>query len=666
MRKTFMSCVVLLVTTTFVFLRCSYTASAQEVDSGDEISDITEMSIEELMNIEVTSVSKKKEKLSESSAAVFVITQEDIRRSSAKTIPELLRMVPGLHVARINAQAWAISVRGFNGEFANKLLVLMDGRSLYVPHFSGVYWQLQDFVLDDIERIEVIRGPGASVWGANAVNGVINIITQNSRDTQGGLLNTLIGNEEKMISSIRYGGQLDVSTWYRIYAKYSLRDNSVFRHDGSAEDSGDMFQGGFRFDIDITERDSMTLQGDSYDHDSATTEQIPMPIPPFSRTFKDRVEACGSNLLWRWNRVISETSSSTLQFYYDRLDITNDILPIVHDTIDLDFQHRVMLGSRHDFIWGVGYRTIREDVDNAIFTIQPESRRDNLLSAFVQDDITLVEKLLELTIGSKFEDNDYTGFEIQPTMRILWKPHKHHNVWAAISRAARTPSTMEVDGRVTYVVPVGNFDVPITAFGDDDYKSEYIDAYEVGYRMFPMKNLSLDFATFYNAYDNLRSLETVSLFPSIVLLSDNKMKGYTYGAEVAADCMLLNWWRLRGAYSYLQMHLEPDSDSGDIFSEGTEDLSPHHQAHLWSSMDITNDIEIDAGIRHVDRLPAIDVGSYTSFDLRLEWRPVKDLEISIAGQNLLRNTHTEFDPEFGIGMPSKVERSVYLQLRWRF
>ncbi len=657
-------------------LFCVPAALAEDVDDEEElIAEMKDLDIEELLDMEITSLSRKAEPLSETAAAIYVLTNEDIMRSGATTIPDLLRMVPGLQVAQCGAKAWAVTARGFNNQYANKLLVLMDGRSVYTPLFSGVNWELQNTMLEDIERIEVIRGPGASVWGANAVNGVINIISKHGKDTQGGLVSTGYGNEEEGFVRARYGDQIGENAWYRVYGMFHNRDSSDLVAGGRENDGWDITQGGFHLDWEPTESDQLHFQGDAYGFDGDST--MTWPKPPFG-AFDNDTESQGSNILGRWTRTFSETSVLNFQFYYDRVDIDMPIFPRVHDTIDFELQHQFAFGEIQEIIWGLGYRSIRENVDNTtFFTITPQSRRDNVYSAFVQDDIDVVEDLLRITLGSKFEHNDYTGHEVQPSARVLWTPHEKHSVWASASRAVRTPSPIERGdlinaGFLDWAAP----GVPIIMQlrGSDDYGSETLFAYELGYRVQPAESLSFDVAAFFNDYENLRTLEAgtafFSFFPSLhmvaPLTAGNKMNAHTYGVEVAADWKTTDWWRLRGGYTFLQMQLDPDGNSTDLSSENAEGQNPHNQVSVRSLMDVGENVELDAGFRYVDRLPDLDIGNYAAFDLRLGWTPIDDLEIALVGQNLLRSKHEEFAPFFNFSQSTEVERSVYAQLIWRF
>ena len=667
------------------FLLCGVPvwADQQPLSSPTTQENILELSLEDILNIEITSVSKKAQSLSEAPAAIFVITNDDLRRSGVTNIPDSLRMVPGLNVARIDSNKWAITSRGFNGCFANKLLVLIDGRSVYAPSFSGVYWDVQDTLLEDVERIEVIRGPGATLWGANAVNGVINIITRHAADTQGGLVALGAGSKERGFAGIRYGAALGEGTYGRIYAKGFRRDEFVHTAGDDANDDWDMLRSGFRVDSQLSGRNALTLQGDVYQGNIDQALDLPTLTPPYSQKVEDEADVSGWNMIARWQHTLSSTSEFILQAYYDRTDRDEAWEHEVRDSFDIDFQHRFAAGEWQDIIWGLGYRYIRYDFTNfSIMTIDPDSSSDELFSAFLQDEITLLEERLWLTLGSKFEHNDYTGVEIQPNARLLWAPHPKHKIWAAVSRAVRTPSRSEYDIRLlnTVLPPFSPenpspFPIALTVVGDSDYDSEELLAWELGYRVVPAKSLSLDVTAFYNDYDNLRSNEVDELsFQGThivqILPFDNKWKGEIYGIELAGVWQAADWWRLDIAYSYLRTRIDAISEHKD---NPQVQIGPRHQVSLRSAMNFRKDLNMDLWLRYVDDVKAInaraasvsEIDSYLTLDARLAWRPIKDLEFSLVGQNLLDDKHPEYIQE-NFTLPTEIERSIYGKITWRF
>jgi iron complex outermembrane receptor protein len=641
-------------------------ATAQEVYRPP--SELKKLSVEELLDVDVTSVSKYPEKLSEAAAAVAVLTQDDLHSSGVTSIPEALRLVPGLDVARVDSHTWAISSRGFNDIFANKLLVLIDGRSVYTPLFSGVFWEVQDTLLEDIDRIEVVRGPGATLWGANAVNGVINIITKSARDTQGLLLSGGGGTEDLGFAGVRYGVKVDENTFLRVYAKYFDRDSSVLPDDTTSHDAWDMFRGGFRLDWEPTKENSFTFQGDIYTGNQDEDYLVPTTTFPFSGVIKSTDTVSGGNLLGRWSHSFSPDSQLTFQAYYDRTERDSPIFAEDRDTGDIDLQHRFAWGDRQDVVWGLGFRATHDDVRNSLnVSLLPDHRTLDLYSAFVQDEISIVPERLRLTLGSKFEHNDFTGFEIQPSARALWTPGFSQTFWASVSRAVRTPSRAESDIRLNPAPPVPLPPGTITILGNPNMVSEELIAYEFGYRIQPINQLKLDLTAFYNDYDDLRTIEPIRPGPVSPSKVANKLFGESYGTEISATAQVTKRWRLQGSYSYLEVQLHREAGSLDSTTERTtEGSSPRNQFFIRSLFDLGWNIEFDSTLRYVDVLPAPKIPSYLTLDLRLAWSPRKNLEFAIVGQNLLDDRHPEFAPTFVGTQKTEVQRSVYGTVLWRF
>ncbi len=639
---------------------------------SSEMTDLTELDLEDLMNIEITSVSKKPQRLSDAAAAIFVITSDDIQRSGVTSIPEALRMAPGVQVAKIDANKWAISSRGFSGRFANKLLVLIDGRTVYSPLYSGVYWEVQDTLLEDIDRIEVIRGPGASLWGANAVNGVINIITKHTKDTQDGLAIVSAGTEERGNVAIRYGGKRGDNTRYRVYTKYFKRDDAAYASGDEASDDCSTFKAGFRVDRQISDVNTLMLTGDIYDGRSGQRSALAVPI---WSTINNEVKYNGMNLLGRWEHDVSDDSNIMLQLYYDRTERKDILLDEIRDILDFEFNQQFSIGERHRIILGFGYRFTRDNLDNSpSITFVPDRRNDDLYSAFIQDDIWLLKDRLCLRIGSKFEHNDYTGFEIQPNARLILTPGENYSVWISASRAVRTPSRIEHDTNIISPTTLPNgAPIMINVLGNDHFDSEELKAYEMGFRLYATEHISLDLTVFFNDYEELLTYETLSapfLPPytatSITVQVDNQMEGHVYGAEVAAKFQVYDWWRLQGTYTYLQMQLHPDEGSMGMTPEIPEGYDPHHKLSLRSSLNLREDLDLDLWVRYVDSLPTQDVKSYVTLDARLSWKPRNDLELSIVGQNLLDNQHMEYNSIQDYSISTEVEHSIYGKITWHF
>jgi len=641
--------------------------------------DLLDMSFEDLLNIEVTTVSKKEQKLSEVPAAISVITQEDIRRSGATNIPEALRLVPGVQVARINANSWAISIRGFNGEFANKLLVMIDGRSIYTPLHAGVYWDEHDVMLEDVERIEVIRGPGGTLWGANAVNGIINIITKKAKDTQGALMTGGGGTEEQGFGAVRFGGKINDKAYFRIYSKYFNRDDAPFLDGGDGADTWDAIQGGFRLDWDPSENDTLSLQGNIASGQVGYAGYMLYPVSPYMFSVTEKQDIKVGNTLGRWQHSFSDGSDMTLQLYYDRTDRWVAVFDEIRDTFDIDFQHSFSCIDRHEIIWGLGHRLTKDHTKGTLaMSMDPPNYDLYNYSGFVQDQITLWENYLKLTLGSKFEYNDFSGFEYQPSGRIIWTPNPDHSLWTSVTRAVRTPVRFDHDDESTRMIipgyPPSYTPIAVASLGNDDVKSEKLLSYELGYRVRPRNNFFLDFALFFNDYDDLRTFESGTpmskttpfahmLMPLII---DNKMDGESYGAELSASWEIMKNWTLNAGYSFLQMQLHQDNDSTDTSSAtSNEGRPPHNQAYLRSNLDLPGNLELDLALNYVDTLPDADIPSYFRFDARLGWHLTDNVELSLVGQNLLDNRHPEFYYR-GYQLTTEVQRGFYAKLTCKF
>ena len=587
-------------------------------------------------------------------------------------------MAPGLDVARVDSHTWAVSSRGFNDSFANKLLVLMDGRSSYTPLFSGVYWDVQDTMLEDIDRIEVIRGPGATMWGANAVNGVINIITRSAKDTQGGLVVAGGGTEELGFGALRYGGKLAENAYYRVYTKYDSRDSSVTPNGDTADDRWMMGRTGFRVDWDATSRSAVTFQGDAYGGQLDQTYRLPtLTAPDYSEVVSQPVDVSGGNILAKWRQELGGESDTTLQLYYD---YTRRKAPSFfteeRNTFDADWQHHLKLGERQDWVWGLGYRLTGDDIAGSFLTsYTPKKRSTQLFNFFAQDDIELIRDRVHLTLGSKLEHNDYTGFELQPGARLSWALDHLQTIWASVARAVRTPSRAESDIRLVNSVSAGAPPTVNTVFGSDDYRSEDLLAYEVGYRIQPHHRLSFDLAGFYNVYDDLRTTEFrgAAIDPSLPgspvvarLEVDNEASGETFGGELTANWHATDWWHWRASYALFEAQIHTKAGSTDGDAEDDERKSPHHQFALQSSFDLPWRLHLDATARYVDQLKELAVSSYFTLDLRLAWKPSRNLELSIVGQNLLDDRHPEFTPTIIPTQKTETQRSVYGKITFEF
>jgi iron complex outermembrane recepter protein len=633
-------------------------AKASAPAAKDE-SSLMDMDLDALATVTITSVSKKEQRLADTAAAVTVLSNDDILRSGATSLPEALRLVPGLNVAQIDASTWAVSSRGFNGQFANKLLVMIDGRSVYTPLFSGVYWDVQNVLLEDVDRIEVIRGPGATVWGANAVNGVINVVTKSAKDTQGGLVYGGTGTEKTAMFGARYGAKVSDNTFLRVYAKYDQMDDTQLATGRDAADEWFIGQAGFRLDYD-NEKNHGTWQGDIYDGGQLAS---------------DGYDVFGANTLGRWSHRLSDTSGVEVQAYYDRVERVDSFFDTARDTFDVTAEHTFALGKRNNVIWGVGYRFSHLETEGAspnpaFASVVDESFNTDLASAFVQDDFTVIENKLILTAGTKLEHNDFTGVEVQPSGRLTYKPAENQTIWGSVARAVRTPS--EVEGRDFVRIGLGFVPPNIvpTLVGNDEVNSEELIAYELGYRIQPTKRLSVDVAAFYNDYDRLITVVGGGApFPiaGTPLLAApqtfvNELEGESYGGEASVTYQPLDNVRITAGYQLLWLQLHRQRPGVEEDGEGG---SPRNQALLRVAYDITKQLQFDVTARYVENLPSSGIHSYIDADARLAWNATKNLQIALVGQNLLDSQHPEYPAGFG-GAPNEIERAGYLKLTYKF
>jgi iron complex outermembrane recepter protein len=610
--------------------------------------ELKRLSLEDLLKVQVTSVSRRPESASHAAAAVEAIPQEQIERTGAASVQDALRLATGLQVSRFVGHSYAISSRGFTSVAANKLQVMQDGRSLYSPLFSGVFWDAYGAMMDDIDRIEVIRGPGATMWGANAVNGVINIITKDARDTQGGLVTAGGGTEERGFVAVRYGTKLSEKTFYRVYARYHDRDPLTLANGNDANTSPTEWQGGFRLDSQPVEQDHVTLQGDYlYNQSNAILGQ-----DAFNRS---------GNVLARWTRRFNTGSDFQLQAYYDRFErnvpgqFGED-----RDTFDLDAQYRTRVAERHDMVTGLNYRVSADETKTGGTTqFVPGEKTIQILSTFVQDEITIAPRQLAFVIGSKFEWDSLDGFEAQPSIRLAWTPTERQTVWAAWSRAVRMPSRIDEDLRL---VPIPSSGI-VAVSGNPDFAPEKLYAWEFGYRVQPHEKLFVDLAAFLNDYDELRSLEPTPP-TGLPLVQRNRLDARTSGAELSFKYQVAPWWRLSGNYRYLHKELRPRPDSRDPNRGSLEGNDSPHLFSVWSSMDLPQRVTFDCILRRVAALPVPRVPQYLELDLRVAWRPAERWEIAAVGQNLFHGQHREF----GAASPTaqEVERGFYGKVTWRF
>jgi len=646
--------------------------------------ELKNLSLEELSQIDVTSPSKEPTPAFRSPVAIYVITGDDIRRSGVTTIPDALRLAPGVEVARIDGSKWSVGIRGFGTRLSRSVLVLIDGRTVYTPLFAGTYWEVQDTLLEDIDRIEVIRGPGGTIWGPNAVDGVINIITKSTKDTQGAFASAGGGNEEQGFANFRYGGDDGKGLTYRVYAKaYTRGPEYHFDHDNFDDWRG--MQGGFRMDWTGGPRDQFTLQGDLYRQQDGEQVSLSTYVPPMNETVEGNAELSGGNALFRWKRTFSDGNDFQLQTYYDRTNRYEPNLGENRDTFDVDLLERTKISARQELLYGLGARTsdgrFIEVASGLVF--DPLHRNDYLFSGFLEDDITLVDRKLLLTAGSKVLRTNYTGFNFEPSVRLMWTPNDKQTFWAAYTHALRTPSDAEEDFNLSsFIGTAPNGVQEFARFSPNpQFALEQLNGYEIGYRQLIGKNFYIDVATFFNHYHDLFSqdlagpifLESTLPFPvpveppvHILLPAQfrNDLYGFTTGGEIAPEWRPKDFLRLRASYSYLNMNLSkaPGTALGET-PESVVGSSPRHEVTAESSFDISKKLQADLIYRYVSALPAGSAPAYSTGDVRIAWRFHPELEFSVAGQNLFQHYHVEYaaDP----GGPVAILRSVYASLAWR-
>lgn len=632
---------------------------------------IEDLSIKDLMQVEVSSVSRKSQTLFDTAAAAFIISQEDIRRSGATSIPEALRMAPGLEVAQLDAWHWAVTSRGFNLRLANKLLVLMDGRTVYNPSFTGVTWNVQDTMMEDIERIEVIRGPGAAMWGVNAVNGVINIITKKTKDTLGNLVVAGAGNQERGFAAFRHGGRLGDDGSYRVYGKGFSRDSTIGTAGQKQNDTWQSGQAGFRMDRSISSANRLTLQGDAYRQTTGATIYPLTVLPPFNTTFQSNYHWSGANLLARWEGSRSNGAEFTLQAYYDFALSRTPFISDKKNTLDLDFQYRLHPNASNDLMWGGNYRHIESAMGNtAALTFTPANVNYQNVSVFVQDDIALSPNKWRLTLGAKLEKTYYGGTQLQPNARMLWTPDSTNSVWAAVSQAARNPTPLETNASAAQgtfrPAPLILAQVRIT--GTPNLAAERVTTAEIGYRTQWTSRFSSDIAAFSSRYTNLIitrrgtfNLATLTL-PFSFVTSDQVLT--TRGLELSADWNILDWMRLSGTYGYLNI---PTFENAAVPDPAGH--SPRHRGSLRARMDLNKRNQLDLALRYVGDIASATgpVSAYTAFDARFAYAPHPGLEYSLVAQNLFSPSHMEWnDATAFFPVPSEIPRSIYAKVTWRY
>lgn len=643
----------------------SSTSYAETYPVDPEFEELLALDLDQLS---VTSVSKRMQKLIDAPAAIYVITNEDLRRSGVTTIPEALRMAPGVHVAQIASNRWAISARGFNNAISNKLLVMIDGRSIYTPVFSGTYWDDQGTPIEDVERIEIIRGPGASLWGANAVNGIINIITKHAKNTQGNYVTAGVGTSENSLEG-RHGGAWGKNGYYRLYGQYATYGRT--ENPGGGENSDDWYRArtGFRVDKQQSRKNSLTVQGDIYQGVQGSNTRLPTLSAPFLQTFVNDDDSFGGNALVRWERDVAPGSRTNLQAYVDHYYRSELAAKQQISTLDVQFQHTLTPNSRHHFIWGMGGRAYHEELDSSFnASFNDESPNHGVVNAFVQEEYAIIPRTLFATVGSKFEYNDFTGFEVQPNARLSWNVASNQMFWGAVSRAVRVPSSIERDVRLAVqidpVVPA----LPLiyTISGNPDQESEELTAFEIGHRIQPTHDLSFDTALFFHDYENLQTISISGTpFPGnggmiVPFPVSNLGSGHVYGLEESINWNIRKNWRLAGSYSYLLMNLEVEPGTVTTLEAG-EELAPRHQFSIQSYYNVTDRLEWDNMLYYTSSITS-PASSYLRHDMRIGYKIMTGLDVSLIGRNLLDPSHSEFPN----ATQAEAERGVLGRITWKF
>lgn len=618
------------------------------------LADLASLSLEELSNIEITSVSRRAERLSDAPTSVFVISADDIRRSGATSLPEVLRLAPNLQVARNYADGYAISSRGFNSNSANKLLVLIDGRSVYTPFFAGVFWDVQGVLLEDVERIEVISGPGGTLWGVNAVNGVINVITRPSQQTRGQWVSAGAGNREAQLAA-RHGAALGDGD-FRVYAQSTYRRRTQTASGADVDDASHFTQAGFRADW-AANADKVTFQGDIYRGERGQPE----PGMIFTGLPLDlgHVTTSGGNLNARWERRLEGGSTISAQAYYDRTQRT--VPPTFAETldiVDLQVQHSLQPAAAHTVVWGGEYRYGRDRLTNsATVSFLPANVNQTWASLFAQDEIALREDL-RLTLGARIERNDYTGNEWLPNARLAWKPAADHLLWGAVSRTVRAPSRLDRD----IFVPMPG-QSRFLLIGGPDFQSEIAKVYELGYRGQPTPGSSFSATVFHADYDRLKTQEVVR--NPLTVFYENRMQATVRGLEMWGSVQAMPQWRLHAGFTRLlqRFELKPGSVNATA-PAAAAGANPGRQVLLRSSLDLPRQMGLDLSVRYVSALSAPAVPSYTAVDLRYAWRLARDLELSVTAQNVTDPGHEEFTR--GASSNSEFGRGIFAQFTGRF
>lgn len=642
--------------------------------------DLTSLSVEELMKVDITSANKKVQSSTEVPSAIYVLSSEDIHRSGATSVPEALRMVPGVLAQRLDANKWSVSIRGNTGRFNNKLLVMIDGRTVYNPTFSGVYWDVQDVTLADIQQIEVIRGPGGTIWGANAVNGIINIITKKSTETQGLLASYVTGNYDQSIADLRYGKAVNEQLSYRLYGKYLNRGSFKSTSGENAYDDWNMNRGGMRLDWK-NEKNQFALSADGYNGKNSQLSPLAIAVPPYNQLFSEKVDSSGWNILSRWDKEINSETNFSLQIYYDIAKRSELVAHQKQKTIDIDSNLNYILNEKNELSFGLGFRRIRDIDINTPWIVFAGPTGKDTYSGFIQDAISIIPKTLVLTIGTKIERNDYTDIEIQPSARLAWMQSNSNVAWASYTKGVRTPSRIDQDGNALLaIIPTGGGfgpNVNIVLSGQKDFVSEKVKSYELGYRFGVTKKANIDITGFYNHYDKLRTNETVGLVMTSVpfvqpILFQNNSYGHTFGYEIGAQYNPVTDWELKLAYAYYNQNFKLNNTSN--FIDGlfiSENNTPKRTLSLFSKYSFAEKWDLDLWLKAVSDIvyngaqpEPFPIPGYLTADIRLAFKPTKNIELGLVGQNLNKAKHLEGKEEFP-RIPSDIPRAYYVTISYK-
>jgi iron complex outermembrane receptor protein len=673
-------------------LALSLAASAVQADPAAE-RELVDLSLEELTKLEFSTASRRSQKANEIAAAVFVITQDDIRRSGARSIPEALRLAPGLQVAQINASTWAISARGFNGRFANKLLVLMDGRTLYTPTFSGTYWDSQDTLIEDIERIEVMRGPAGTIWGTNAVNGIINIITKRAAQTTGLMTGVEIEQDGSAAAHMRVGSSEEDRHAWRVYTKAFQRGENALLDGQAAYDSTDQIRIGGRADLQVSANDELAISAEAYrgNNGQSLTGWILDPLTAGDRPiFGANEEIDGAWAMAAWTHRTSGDSRFDLQTYAEHADRKSPLYGERRDTVDMHLQHSLGRIGRHTLTWGIGARWTHDDFErSSLLSITPTQYSHWLYSGYAQDQISTFDDRLQLTAGMRVENSEFGDTAVLPNLRANWQLSDHSSLWWSAGRGERRPSRAEFDLKISVALEGGStlnplpMPVDFSLVGSPTFKSERLTSYETGWRWQPSDQWLLDVSLYFDRYERLRSTPGVTLRcepAGILIVNDpaclfgatsvsavasvsNTVHGDIYGGEVIARWSPLRHWRLTGSYVLVHKDIQaPVIDPTILMLMIGQD--PQHQFGLRSTLSIGPHWDWDVSARNVDRLEPFSTSGYTELGTRIAWRPAAEWEIGLIGSNLLHDSHSEAISELGDLAPTAIERSISLQVRW--